>query len=454
MGKLVVLFLISIQNLYSFSPENYFQDDMTLIDTLNFKASGKLKEGTQDIRFGKFLKDPNSRINDAFNIPKDLDSRVKFWFKVYTQHTSSQSVLHDINNLALIYDVIDFTELTKSILNKNTKYGLQNKAMRGVVKKYNAAFSKLSKGKCTENKCIRILESLKKANIKLPSSKKRKAFFKGLAKNLRSQTGQKNHIKQGLKNLRGYNESIQNLFKIFNLPKELIAISFLESSFNIHAKSKVGATGPWQFMRVIGKHFLRITKLVDQRSGPLVSSAGALHLLAQNKKIMKSWDLAVNAYNSGTGLMRRGIKRLKKRGFKNIRVGTLIKHFKHPNWGFAAKNFYSEFLALVYTLNYRDLIFKEKVEMHDGKIDFYLTKCSIALLKVIPKLKSTKHNLRHVNNHLKRRKSSTRYPKGTLFMSDVKLTKNRYFKVDPSKLRRRYPKNLYKLVNNQSCSKR
>jgi len=445
---------MTFQRVFGFSPENYFQDDMTLMDTLNFKESGKLKTGTKDILFGHYLIDPKNRISDSFNIPKELDSRVKFWFKVYTQHTSSQSVLHDIDNLALIYDVIDFTELTKSILNKNTKYGLQNKAMRQVVKQYNSAFSKLSKGECSEEKCIRIISALKKANIDVPRSKKRKAFFMGYAKRLRSQTGQKNHIKQGLKNLRGYNESIQNLFEIFDLPKELVAISFLESSFNIHAKSKVGATGPWQFMRVIGKHFLRITRLVDQRKGPLVSTAGALHLLAQNKKIMKRWDLAVNAYNSGTGLMRRGIKRLRKKGFKNIGVSTLIEHFNHPNWGFAAKNFYSEFLALVYTLNYRDLIFSEQVDKHDGKIDFYLTKCETSLLKVIPLLKSTQHNLRHVNNHLLKGRSSTRYPKGTLFMSDVPLTSKRYFKVDPKKLRRRYPKNLYKLVKSQSCSKR
>lgn len=424
------------------------------MDTLNFKASGKQKVSEQKSNFEHYLIDPHSRIDDAFNIPGALNDRVMFWFKVYTEHSSSQSVLHDIDNLALIYDVIDFTELTKSVLNKNTKYGLQNKTMKQVLKKYKKAFSRLAKGKCTEEKCLSILESLKKANIEIPSQKKRAKFFNVLSKNLRSQTGQKNHIKQGLKNLKGYNESIQNLFEVFELPKELLAISFLESSFNIHARSKVGATGPWQFMNIIGKHFLRMTKQVDQRSGPLVSTAGALHLLAQNKKIMKRWDLAVNAYNSGTGLMRRGIKRLRKRGFKKIGVATLIKHFKHPNWGFAAKNFYSEFLALVYTLNYRDLIFSQNIKKHDGKIDFYLTKCKIALLKVIPQLKSTQHNLRNVNNHIKKQRLTTLFPKGTLFMSDVPLTPKRYFKVDPKKIRRRYPKNLYKLVKSQSCSKR
>ena len=51
-------------------------------------------------------------------------------------------------------------------------------------------------------------------------------------------------------------------------------------------------------------------------------------------------DLAVNAYNSGTGLLRKGVKKLRKRGFKNPRVEHLIKHFKSRNWGFAAKNFY------------------------------------------------------------------------------------------------------------------
>jgi membrane-bound lytic murein transglycosylase D len=454
MGKLIFFFVLSF-NISGFSPENIFQDDLSKIDTLSIKVSATHKSASTDALFGKFLEDPENRIAIDFKFPKELRDRVRFWYMVYTQHDSSHSVLHDIKNLGIIYDVINFKELKKSGLNKNTRYSLQNKAMRGIVKTYKKAFKLLEKKDCNLEKCQTILRSLKKSNLSIPkSSSKRRLFFKELSNNLRTQTGQKDHILQGLKNLEGYTETIEILFKSFQLPHELLAISFLESSFNIHAKSKVGATGPWQFMNVIGRHFFNMNKFADQRKSAVLSTAGALHLLAQNIKIMKSWDLAVNAYNSGTGLLRRGVKTLKARGFKTPRVSHLIDHFKHPNWGFAAKNFYSEFLALVYTLAYKKEIYGSHFNDKDGLINIYVTKCKIPVLKLLPTLTSSKKNLMALNNHLNRNYKRSNFPKGTVVLSDVELTTKKYLKVEHQKLRRRYPKNLDKFVKNQSCSKR
>lgn len=452
MGKLVLLLIYSVKAL-SFHPDNIFQDDLTLKDTLSHSVSAVHKSANKELQFGKFLKDPKNRISEDFHFPKELEDRVSFWFRVYTQFDSTHSVLHDIENLGLVYDVINFSQLKTSDLNKNTRYSLQNKAMKGIVKSYKEAFKKLSRGSCSSEKCTTILETLEKSKVSIPKNKnKRKKLFLNLSKNLRTQTGQKDHILQGLENLKGYVETIETLFQAFKMPHELLAISFLESSFNIHARSKVGATGPWQFMNIIGRHFLTMTKFSDQRRSAVLSTAGALHLLAQNKKIMKNWDLAVNAYNSGTGLLRRGVKKLKLKGFKDPKVHHLIEHFYHPNWGFAAKNFYSEFLALVYTLAYRNEIYDMKFEEHDGLIDIYVTKCKIPVLKLLPTITSSKRNLMTVNNHLKRQYKRSNFPKGTVVLSDVKLNPQKYFKVPHAKLRRRYPKNLYKYVKGQSCS--
>lgn len=454
MGKLVLFFLLP-SLAFGFSPENIFQDDLSLQDTLTHTVSATHRSANKDIKFKQFLSDPKKRISEDFDIPKELMDRVSFWYRIYTQFDSSHSVLHDIENLGLVYDVINFSDLKKAKLNKNTRYSLQNKAMRAVVKDYKRAFSELAKGNCKSTKCTTILNSIKKVGFVIPKGRnKRKRFFKGLSDNLRTQTGQKDHILQGLENLKGYAETIEKLFKSFDLPHELLAISFLESSFNIHARSKVGATGAWQFMSVIGKHFMTMNRFADQRKSAVLSTVGALHLLAQNKKIMKQWDLAVNAYNSGTGLLRRGVKTLLKKGFKKPRVEHLIEHFRHPNWGFAAKNFYSEFLALVYTLAYRNEIYDMKFEEHDGLIDIYVTKCKIPLLKLLPQLKSSKHNIMNLNNHLSRRYRKSNFPKGTVVLSDIELTERKYLKIPHSKLRRRYPKNLYKYVKNQSCSSR
>lgn len=456
MGKLtLVLFFLLSFNSYCFSVENIFQDDLTLTDSLSITQSSTSKQASIEMLHGKYLSDPKNRISKDFDIPKKLRDRVEFWYRVYTQYESYNSVIHDIESLGIIYDVIDFSDFQKSGLNKNTRYSLQNKALKGIVQNYKNAFKKLSVGKCNSQKCKQILSALKKNKIRIPQNKKkRKRLFTNLSRNLRTQTGQKDHILKGLDNLKGYQETIELLFKEFEMPNELLAISFLESSFNIHAKSKVGATGPWQFMRIIGKHFFVQNRFVDQRKSAVISTSGALHLLKQNIQIMDRWDLAVNAYNSGTGLLRRGVRSLKKKGFTNPGVSELIDHFKHPNWGFAAKNFYSEFLALVYTLAYKSEIYSKKFDEHDGLIDIYVTKCRIPLLKLLPGLKSTKHNIMALNNHLSRRYRKSSFPKGTVVLSDVELTERKYYKVPHAKLRRRYPKNLHKFVRNQSCSKR
>lgn len=452
MGKLslIFLFVFFIKSIFGFNPENIFQDDLTAFDALNFAKSGHVHSASHQNNFTQLLKDPNNLVSDDFQIPKALEPRVRFWFDVYTKYTSHFSVIHDLDNLGLVYDIIDFTDIVSNISNRNTRYAIQNKALKSIIQAYKKSFSKLAITNCKTEKCNKITAALRIAKIKIPQSKKsRKRFFYALKDNIRTQTGQHDHILQGLKNIAGYNESIEHLFKIFRLPHELLAISFLESSFNIHARSKVGASGPWQFMRNIGKHFMIINRNTDQRRSAILSTASALHLLKQNKKIMKSWDLAINAYNSGTGLVRRGVKRLYKKGFKRPKVEHLIKHFNHGNWGFAAKNFYSEFLALVYTLAYKNQILNHKFSVKDGNLDIYLTKCKLPVVKLIKMLKSSKHNMLHVNNHLKR--SKVNYPKGTVVISDVLLTERKYYKVPHKVLKTYYPKNLHKIVRKMGC---
>ncbi len=448
MGKLAFIFFLLSYQIFAFDPENLFQDDLTLIDTLKSHQSGQAHSVDKNVDFTLYLSDPKQLVSDDFSIPTELMDRVKFWFNVYTKYTSHFSVIHDIDNLGIVYDVIDFTDVVSSIDNKNTRYAIQNKTLNGIINDYKKSFVSLSRGKCATEKCNKILQSLKKANIKIPKRGRTK-FFTNLKNNIRTQTGQHDHIQQGLKNIDGYNESIEHLFSVFKLPHELLAISFLESSFNIHAKSKVGATGPWQFMNVIGKHFMKIDSNVDQRRSAILSTASALHLLKQNLKVMGSWDLAVNAYNSGTGLLRQGVKNLKSRGFSDPHVQHLITHFEHRNWGFAAKNFYSEFLALVYTLAYRTDIMMQKFNLKDGDLDIYLTKCSFKVAQKISSLQSSKHNIKYVNNHLKR--LSAVYPKGTVVISDVKLTDRKYLKIDHDQLKSFYPKNLSKLVAKERC---
>jgi len=65
-------------------------------------------------------------------------------------------------------------------------------------------------------------------------------------------------------------------------------------------------------------------------------------LLKQNYQILGNWPLAITAYNHGTDGIFRGIKAV-----ESDDLVDLIRGYQSPTFGFASKNFYAEFLAVV-----------------------------------------------------------------------------------------------------------
>ena len=49
-----------------------------------------------------------------FTVPAALESRVDFWKKVYTQYSTQHAIIHDQDNLDIIYDVVYLGERTLS----------------------------------------------------------------------------------------------------------------------------------------------------------------------------------------------------------------------------------------------------------------------------------------------------------------------------------------------------
>jgi membrane-bound lytic murein transglycosylase D len=124
------------------------------------------------------------------------------------------------------------------------------------------------------------------------------------------------------------------------LPRELVALPHVESSFNTRAYSKVGAAGMWQFMRSTGRRFLRIDNAIDERLDPYRSTEAAARFLEQNYIVLGSWPLALTAYNHGPGGMRRAKEQL---GTSDI--VTIVRKYNSRSFGFASRNFYVAFLA-------------------------------------------------------------------------------------------------------------
>ena len=128
-------------------------------------------------------------------------------------------------------------------------------------------------------------------------------------------------IKSYLKNRKRSTETLINrsqyYFPMFeevldkhNLPLEIKYLAVVESALKPRAKSRVGATGLWQFMFATGKQYgLEVSSYVDERCDPLRSTNAAAKYLASLYKTFGDWDLALAAYNSGPGNVTKAIRR-------------------------------------------------------------------------------------------------------------------------------------------------
>ena len=102
----------------------------------------------------------------------------------------------------------------------------------------------------------------------------------------------------------------------YNIPLEMKYLAIVESALRPKAKSRVGATGLWQFMYGTGREYkLAINSYVDERQDPVKATIAACQYLDRLYEMFDDWDLALAAYNSGPGNVLKAIKR--SGGYRN-----------------------------------------------------------------------------------------------------------------------------------------
>ncbi len=124
------------------------------------------------------------------------------------------------------------------------------------------------------------------------------------------------------------------------------------------------------------------------------------------------------------------------------------------HFGFASKNFYSEFLALTYSLAYREELF-EGIHSHDRPdvekdLRFYLFKCGLRLDKV---LNEKELDDVEFHNHQFRDLKKT-YPKGSVVTTKGRLPSSKFAELTFKQILSKKPKDWVSLFKNQSCSTR
>lgn len=97
-----------------------------------------------------------------------------------------------------------------------------------------------------------------------------------------------------------YSEMIRQKLRERNMPEELLYLAMIESEYFTGARSKVAATGMWQFMSPTARAYgLRVDAYVDERRDPIRATDAALDYLAVLYERYDSWYLAAAAYNAG-----------------------------------------------------------------------------------------------------------------------------------------------------------
>lgn len=351
-----------------------------------------------------------------FTAPPGLQSKVEFWKKIYSEYSTKHAVVHDIKDLNIVYEVVYLGEKRLSRRARERKLGKIKRKYRNILRKI--AKSKNKTGLKGENK--RVFNLVKKD------------FYKA-SRNIRAQLGQKDRFREGIERSGLYTKEIKKILKDYNLPEELSVLPHVESSFQIGAYSSAGAAGIWQFTRGTGRLFMRVGYDVDERRDPILATYGAAKLLKKNFESVRSWPLAITAYNHGL----QGMKRAQKKYGNNF--VTILNKYRSRTFGFASKNFYAEFLAALHVVKnknkyFPNLVLKKPVKMVSFSLPDY-----IGIRTAMNYFDMTRKEIAKTNPSLRRPvlNGEKRIPKGFVFQAPANKVNNmlaRYNKI-PQKVK-------------------
>jgi membrane-bound lytic murein transglycosylase D len=262
-----------------------------------------------------------------FPLPKALEPNVAFWIKVFAEVDSRGGLLHDPEDLRIIYHT--FSELPPD-------RGERDDIIEQFRAYYMGILATLAEGK-------RQGLTLEEQRIfALFAGKQHAGAFWEAAGRMRFQGGVSSRFADSIVRSWSYLPIMERIFAAEGVPLELTLLPHIESSFLNAAVSHVGAAGLWQFMPATGRRFMTVSRDVDDRLNVERATTAAARLLQENYDYLGTWPLAITAYNHGANGMQRAVDAM---GTTDIDV--IVHNYKGPAFGFASRNFYVEFLAAV-----------------------------------------------------------------------------------------------------------
>jgi len=186
--------------------------------------------------------------------PASLEPAVRFWTRVYTEVDSHSGLIHDAENLGVVYQTVHFPE--------DLNYRGRDQRTEQAKREIRAILLELANGKRDglSGDEERVLAQWP-ANVS-------DATLSQAADNVRFQAGLCDRFRAGLVRSGMWRPFVERALAERGVPPQLVALPHVESSYNPKAYSRVGAAGMWQFMRSTGRLFLRMPHRLDaQRLG-------------------------------------------------------------------------------------------------------------------------------------------------------------------------------------------
>lgn len=264
--------------------------------------------------------------NDSpFPQPEALQPAVRFWKEVFTKYSCRDFIVVDSTDVRKTYEILHLQGFgppsSGQIANANVY----------LKDKYSRILYWLAEGGQPRDPDERRVAAY------FPHGS-RPIYLKA-ASSLRVQEGVRERFLRGMVRSIQYRAMMRRIFQREGLPPGLVALAAIESGFDPGAHSSAGAAGIWQFMQGTARRYLRISRYRDDRMNPYLATVAAARLLRSNYELLGNWPLAITAYNYGAGGMAHAAAEY------NADYVQVLVHYEGPRFGFAARNYYPEFLA-------------------------------------------------------------------------------------------------------------